>query len=36
MRFLYKYCDFCKIIFELDCIHHKEGYTDNVYDCHFI
>ena len=36
MRNKYKYCDFCKIIFELGCYHYIGGCTDNIYNCHFI
>ena len=36
MRLIYKYCDFCKIIFKLGCIHYNGGCTSNVFNCHFI
>ena len=36
MRYSYKYCNFCKIIFEVGCMHCVVGCTDNVYNCHFI
>lgn len=35
-RNVYRYCDFCKIIFELGCMHYNGGCTSNVYNCHFI
>lgn len=36
MRYALGYCNFCKIIFKLGCIHNNGGCTDNVYNCHFI
>ncbi len=36
MRTKYRYCEGCKIIFELGCVHRTGGCTDNVYNCHFI
>jgi len=36
MRIEYKYCNKCKIIFELGCTHAAIGCTDNVYNAHFI
>lgn len=36
MRYIYKYCKYCKIIFELGCMHYNGGCTDNVFNCHFI
>jgi hypothetical protein len=36
MRNIYKYCEKCKIIFELGCEHYRGGCTDNTYNCHFI
>ena len=36
MRYVYKYCNQCNIIFKLGCVHYIGGCTDNVYNCHFI
>lgn len=36
MRNLYKYCEFCKIIFKLGCRHCIVGCTSDVFNCHFI
>ena len=36
MRNLYSYCEHCKIIFKLGCMHYNGGCTDNTYNCHFI
>lgn len=36
MRYVYRFCENCKIIFELGCTHFVGGCTDNVYNCHFI
>lgn len=36
MRYVYSYCDDCKIIFEVGCMHYAGGCTANVYNCHFI
>jgi len=36
MRNVYRYCSFCKIIFQLGCMHYNGGCTSNVYNCHFI
>lgn len=36
IRYIYKYCDYCNIIFQLGCVHYNGGCTDDVYNCHFI
>lgn len=36
MRNTFRYCDNCKILFNLGCMHYAGGCTDNVYNCHFI
>ncbi len=36
MRSKYDYCDQCNIIFDVGCLHHNGGCTDNVFNAHFI
>ena len=35
-RYKYQYCQLCKIMFEVGCMHAAQGCTDNVYNAHFI
>ncbi len=32
----FNYCEFCKIMFKVGCVHNVLGCTDNVYNDHFI
>lgn len=32
----YSFCEKCKIIFDVGCVHGSNGCTDNVYNGHFI
>lgn len=36
LRCSWSYCDTCKIIFEVGCMHYNGGCTSNVYNAHFI
>lgn len=36
MRNLYKYCNFCKIIFDVGCLHNNNESTNVTYNCHFV
>lgn len=36
MRYKFKYCNHCNIIFQLGCVHLIGGCTESTYNCHFI
>jgi len=36
MRLEFNYCNKCKILFKVGCMHYVGGCTDNIFNCHFI
>lgn len=36
IRYRYKYCNTCKIIFDIGCVHYVGGLMGYVYNCHFV
>ena len=36
MRYKYRYCSSCKIMFETGCTHNRGGCTSDIYNAHFI